>query len=79
MTMNPHTAAAIAQLIFYIPVVPLSIYLLIRNWQNRPRMAWYPPVPFSTSMARYPGLTHKYTSVADLSYSPTSWRYPHYC
>lgn len=48
--MNPHTAAAIAQIIFYVPLVPLSIYLLIRNWRYGPRAAWYPAVPFTISM-----------------------------
>jgi hypothetical protein len=46
---NPHTAAAIAQVIFYVPVVPLAFYLFIANWRNGPRTAWYPPAPFSLS------------------------------
>ncbi|KAJ9136617.1 hypothetical protein NKR23_g9747 [Pleurostoma richardsiae] len=45
--MKQHTAAAIAQLVFYVPVVPATLYLCVRNWKYGPRMAWYPPVPFS--------------------------------
>ncbi|KAK1753230.1 hypothetical protein QBC47DRAFT_388038 [Echria macrotheca] len=45
--MNPHTAAAIAQIVFYVPAVPVALYLCIRNWKYGPRMAWYPAVPFT--------------------------------
>ncbi|CAG9983615.1 unnamed protein product [Clonostachys byssicola] len=45
--MNPHTALSIAQIIFYVPIAVLSIWLIVRNWSNRPRMAWWPMVPFS--------------------------------
>ncbi|KAM7203353.1 hypothetical protein V8F33_002344 [Rhypophila sp. PSN 637] len=45
---DPHTALGIAQIVFYAPLVPISIYLLIRNWSYRPRTAWYPAVPFTT-------------------------------
>lgn len=47
--MNPHTALGIAQIIFYIPVAPLVIWLMIRNGKIRPRMAWWPLIPFSLS------------------------------
>ncbi|KAK3311054.1 uncharacterized protein B0T15DRAFT_60120 [Chaetomium strumarium] len=48
MVVNPHTAAAIAQVVLYVPMVPLALYLLARNWRYRPRTAWYPPAVFST-------------------------------
>jgi hypothetical protein len=47
MPMDPHEAAAIAQIIFYVPMVPTSLYLCVRNWKAGPRMAWYPMVTFS--------------------------------
>jgi len=45
--LDPHTSAAIAQTVFYVPMVPVSIYVLVRNWRNRPRQAWLPLVGFS--------------------------------
>ncbi|KAH7002593.1 hypothetical protein EDB80DRAFT_894600 [Ilyonectria destructans] len=45
--LNPHTAVAVAQIIFYIPILPISVFVLVRNWKNRPRLAWYPLVTFS--------------------------------
>jgi hypothetical protein len=47
--VSSHTAAAIAQVAFYGPVVPIAFYIFTRNWNNRPRMAWYPLIPFSLS------------------------------
>lgn len=47
--MNSHTALGIAQIVFYVPVVPLAIWLMIRNGSMRPRMAWWPMIPFSLS------------------------------
>lgn len=47
--MNDHTAVAIAQIVFYVPVVPLAIWLMVRNGSMRPRMAWWPLIPFSIS------------------------------
>ncbi|ATY64473.1 hypothetical protein A9K55_004649 [Cordyceps militaris] len=44
---NPHTSAAIAQVAFYAPMVPVVIYLFSRNARIRPRMAWWPLIPFS--------------------------------
>lgn len=46
---NRHTSAAIAQLVFYAPAVPVTLYLCVRNWKHGPRLAWYPLVPFSLS------------------------------
>ncbi|KAK0751624.1 hypothetical protein B0T18DRAFT_387719 [Schizothecium vesticola] len=48
MTVNPYTAAAIAEVVLYVPAVPVALYLMIRNWKYRPRTAWYPPAAFST-------------------------------
>lgn len=49
-TMNPHQALAIAQIVFYAPVVPIAFYVGIRAWKYGPRMAWYPPMPFALGM-----------------------------
>jgi hypothetical protein len=51
--LGPHTSVAIAQIVFYVPIVPITLFILIRNWNNRPRMAWYPLFTFSLGM-RYP-------------------------
>ncbi|KAH7347538.1 hypothetical protein B0T11DRAFT_291452 [Plectosphaerella cucumerina] len=45
--LGPHTSVAIAQIVFYVPIVPITLFILIRNWNNRPRMAWYPLFTFS--------------------------------
>ncbi|KAJ6780935.1 hypothetical protein PWT90_09183 [Aphanocladium album] len=45
--INAHTSAAIAQVVFYAPMVPAVIYLFSRNARIRPRMAWWPLIPFS--------------------------------
>lgn len=47
--LTPHTSAAIAQTVFYAPVVPVCFYIVIRNWPNRPRQAWFPFLAFSLS------------------------------
>ncbi|KAK3345800.1 hypothetical protein B0T25DRAFT_583107 [Lasiosphaeria hispida] len=47
MAINSHTAAAIAEVVLYVPMVPIALYLMIRNWRYRPRTAWYPPAAFS--------------------------------
>ncbi|KAM3443776.1 hypothetical protein MY4824_000224 [Beauveria thailandica] len=44
---NAHTSVAIAQVVFYAPVVPLIVHLFSRNARIRPRMAWWPLIPFS--------------------------------
>ncbi|TFB02663.1 hypothetical protein CCMA1212_005444 [Trichoderma ghanense] len=45
--LNPHESLGIAQTIFYIPIVPAAIRLMRRNGQIRPRLAWWPLIPFS--------------------------------
>ncbi|POR37946.1 Uncharacterized protein TPAR_01857, partial [Tolypocladium paradoxum] len=45
--MDAHTALGVAQIVFYVPMVPLAIYLMVRNGKIRPRMAWWPLIPFS--------------------------------
>lgn len=45
--LNAHMSAAIAQIVFYAPMVPAVIYLFSRNARIRPRMAWWPLIPFS--------------------------------
>lgn len=52
--MEPHTALGIAQTIFYVPMVPLAIWLFKRNGKIRPRMAWWPLVPFTLSTFEIP-------------------------
>lgn len=44
---NPHRASAIAQVVFYTPTVPITLYVGIRAWKYGPRMAWYPAMAFS--------------------------------
>lgn len=43
---NPHLSVGIAQVVFYTPMLPIAIFVLVRNWNNRPRMAWYPLTSF---------------------------------
>lgn len=45
--LDPHMSLGIAQVVFYIPIVPLAVLLMKRNGKVRPRMAWYPFIPFS--------------------------------
>ncbi|KAK6080256.1 hypothetical protein SCUP515_03681 [Seiridium cupressi] len=45
--ISSHTAAAIAQTVFYVPAVPITLYVLIGNWAQGPRMAWYPLFAFA--------------------------------
>ncbi|KAL6863615.1 hypothetical protein J3F83DRAFT_767244 [Trichoderma novae-zelandiae] len=47
--LNPHESLGIAQIIFYVPIVPTAIWLMYRNGQIRPRLAWWPLIPFSLS------------------------------
>ncbi|KAH6895982.1 hypothetical protein B0T10DRAFT_558146 [Thelonectria olida] len=42
-----HTSVAIAQVAFYAPIVPLSLFIFLRNVRNRPLQPWYPLVLFS--------------------------------
>jgi hypothetical protein len=48
--VSSHTALAIAQTAFYVPAVPISLYIFIRNWKHGPKIGWWPLVPFSLSM-----------------------------
>ena len=48
--LDAHTSLGIAQTVFYLPMVPLAIWLMVRNGRIRPRMAWWPLIPFSLSM-----------------------------
>ena len=52
--LNEHSKVGIAQTVFYVPIVPLAIYLLYRNAGKSPRMAWIPLVPFSLSKSYCP-------------------------
>lgn len=45
--MDPHTSLGIAQIVFYAPMVPLAVHLMTRNGRIRPRMAWWPLIPFT--------------------------------
>jgi len=62
MSVNSHTAAAIAEIVLYAPMVPISLYLMIRNWKHRPRTAWYPPAAFSSSTWHFTTTTTAKTS-----------------
>ena len=48
--VSSHKSLAIAQTAFYIPAVPIALYIFIRNWKNGPKLGWWPLVPFSLSM-----------------------------
>ncbi|KAK8108292.1 uncharacterized protein PG998_010305 [Apiospora kogelbergensis] len=37
---NPHRASAIAQVVFYAPIVPITLYVGCRAWKYGPRLAW---------------------------------------
>jgi hypothetical protein len=54
--LNSHESLGIAQIVFYVPIVPTAIWLFRRNGKNRPRMAWWCLIPFSLST---PSLFHK--------------------
>ncbi|CAH0053687.1 unnamed protein product [Clonostachys solani] len=45
--LGPHVSLSIAQIVFFVPIVFLAIWLVVRNWSKHPRMAWWPMVPFS--------------------------------
>jgi hypothetical protein len=49
MGINAHSGVAIAQTVAYVPIVPLAIFILIRNRSHQPAMAWYPFILFSMS------------------------------
>lgn len=68
--LDPHTSVGIAQVVFYAPMVPLVIYLFSRNARIRPRMAWWPFIPFSLCKLTpvpppnpHPSITKKLTLV----------------
>lgn len=48
--VNSHTSVAIAELVFYLPTLPVAVFILVKNWDNRPRLAWYPLATFSLRM-----------------------------
>ncbi|KAL7955787.1 hypothetical protein V8C34DRAFT_290715 [Trichoderma compactum] len=45
--LNSHESLGIAQIILYVPIVPTAIWLMKRNGRIRPRLAWWPMIPFS--------------------------------
>ncbi|OTA05831.1 hypothetical protein A9Z42_0065410 [Trichoderma parareesei] len=45
--LSPHESLGIALIAFYVPIVPAAIRLMYRNGQIRPRLAWWPLIPFS--------------------------------
>ncbi|KAK8038498.1 hypothetical protein PG993_006909 [Apiospora rasikravindrae] len=44
---NSHKASAIAQIVFYAPIVPIMFYVGVRVWMYGPRLAWYPAMTFA--------------------------------
>jgi hypothetical protein len=36
---SQHEAVAIAQTVFYVPIIPTTIYILVKNWKIGPRMS----------------------------------------
>ncbi|KLP05063.1 Uncharacterized protein LW94_14140 [Fusarium fujikuroi] len=51
--INPHTSVGIAQVVFYALVLPVAVFVLVRNWKHGLRLASYPLVTFS--LARFAG------------------------
>ncbi|KAF5723456.1 hypothetical protein FMUND_1780 [Fusarium mundagurra] len=51
--INPHTSVGIAQVVFYSLVLPIAVFILVRNWKHGLRLASYPLVTFS--LARLAG------------------------
>lgn len=47
--LNSHESLGIAQIVFYVPIIPTAIWLMRRNGRIRPRLAWWPLIPFSLS------------------------------
>ncbi|KAG5746508.1 hypothetical protein H9Q70_010804 [Fusarium xylarioides] len=50
---NPHTSVGVAQVVFYALILPIAVFVLIRNWKHGLRLASYPLVTFS--LARLAG------------------------
>lgn len=73
--ITSHTSVAIAQTVFFVPAVPITLYLLVRNWYKGPRMAWYPL--FAFSLSRGPVRFSQVESGANASLSTPGWW--HYC
>ncbi|KAK7947740.1 uncharacterized protein PG986_008626 [Apiospora aurea] len=44
---DAHKAPAIAQIVFYAPIVPITLYVGARAWKYGPRLAWYPAMAFA--------------------------------
>ncbi|KAH6693482.1 hypothetical protein F5X68DRAFT_227892 [Plectosphaerella plurivora] len=44
--LNAHVSLGIVEIVVYTPMLPVSIYVLCKNWKSPPRMAWYPIVTF---------------------------------
>ncbi|EGY22389.1 hypothetical protein VD0002_g935 [Verticillium dahliae] len=44
--VHPQAAVGIAQVMFYAPMLPTAIFVLVKNWRQPPRMAGYPLVTF---------------------------------
>lgn len=42
-----HRASAIAQIVFYAPMVPIMLHVGIRAWKYGPRLAWYSAMVFA--------------------------------
>ncbi|KAL7794395.1 hypothetical protein V8C37DRAFT_376485 [Trichoderma ceciliae] len=45
--LSSHESLGIAQIVFYVPIVPTAIWLMRRNGKIHPRLAWWPLIPFS--------------------------------
>ncbi|KAF4445791.1 hypothetical protein F53441_10540 [Fusarium austroafricanum] len=45
--INSHTSVGIAQVVFYVPILPIALFILVRNWSHGLRLASYPLVTFS--------------------------------
>lgn len=45
--LDSHTDVSIAQAVFWAPMLPVAFYVVIKNWHNRPRMAFTPLIALS--------------------------------
>lgn len=65
-----HRASAIAQIVFYAPTVPVTLYVGVRAWKYGPRLAWYPAMAFACG--RRDSLPPPMQTVTDVEIQPDS-------
>jgi hypothetical protein len=60
--LSPHTSVGIAQVVFYALVLPIAVFVLIRNWEHGLRLASYPLVTFSLGKGLISTVWSKYNA-----------------